>query len=816
MFDPPVVEISDDSSDDAPDGLVEDNEELLQVLDSIQSTGKIATFSRYSAFVNPGLTIEGNHLIPLPFKEDDAQAIKSVCRQAPFGHGDKTVVDTSVRNTWELDSSKFELANSQWSIFFDVILRDTAKGLGFQKVVAKPHKLLLYEPGSFFKSHKDSEKEQGMIGTLVVCLPSQHEGSDVHLSFGSQAISYSTAPTSKFDLTSISWFSDVTHKVTTLISGYRLVLTYKLFVVGEDPLSASTILEQTDHLKTMLNKWQTQSLGVGKVIYPLDHLYTESSLCLENLKGRDRAVAHTLSQICSGAGFYLLLAHATHVQNGDDGYGAYGDDSEEHETTLSAMYAPNGGSVASNVSIDVDEILGYSISKEEPDSEDEGEYTGNENAPPTFRYHKTVIVLVPKPRLRHYLNKNSSIYNESPKAENECLAEMVLQDLKTARDIVTEFDAFCALFRTSTDHQPLLKSFNAWADPVCEEKLKAQSQWAKSDREYILGTLKTRNSNDEWILQIFLPAIIPRALRYLLWDILHLISLERTSAFPNSRQLYKVIIQHGGQQLCLSETDLTPNAQEDKDEGCGFRTPCQKFVRMLDEGYINGAGQETLALLEQSCNILIERKKLWASVSPQYLRRDFLEPLIKTLETHNIPPVPAVQGFFEVALRDIFHKPINTRPVHLPGWAHQERGCSRSTHCGECRQMNDFLKSPEQQQWHYMAGKPSREHVEAQLRDPVYSFETLKHRSPHTLVVTKRGTNYDIAIRAWKEAFRAVDDSVYWIRNDYLKGFMGEEKYKELFLLEKPGQEDLRSSVTLSWPGRGDMAPPSAKRTRLW
>ncbi|KAM0223902.1 hypothetical protein ACHAQD_002981 [Fusarium lateritium] len=592
MFDPPVVEISDDSSDDAPDGLVEDNEELLQVLDSIQSTGKIATFSRYSAFVNPGLTIEGNHLIPLPLKEDDAQAIKSVCRQAPFGHGDKTVVDTSVRNTWELDSSKFELANSQWSIFFDVILRDTAKGLGFQKVVAKPHKLLLYEPGSFFKSHKDSEKEQGMIGTLVVCLPSQHEGSDVHLSFGSQAISYSTAPTSKFDLTSISWFSDVTHKVTTLISGYRLVLTYKLFVVGEDPLSASTILEQTDHLKTMLNKWQTQSLGVGKVIYPLDHLYTESSLCLENLKGRDRAVAHTLSQICSGAGFYLLLAHATHVQNGDDGYGAYGDDSEEHETTLSAMYAPNGGSVASNVSIDVDEILGYSISKEEPDSEDEGEYTGNENAPPTFRYHKTVIVLVPKPRLRHYLNKNSSIYNESPKAENECLVEMVatafmedvfnsgvkpkaeiigliskwaleldnidmfracvratytsvgsrpnhintfpfyvyrkaiskelvshlrthydgkeqdirweywLQDLKTARDIVTEFDAFCALFRTSTDHQPLLKSFNAWADPVCEEKLKAQSQWAKSDREYILGTLKTRNSNDEWILQM--------------------------------------------------------------------------------------------------------------------------------------------------------------------------------------------------------------------------------------------------------------------------------------------------------------------------
>lgn len=184
----------------------------------------------------------------------------------------------------------------------------------------------------------------------------------------------------------------------------------------------------------MLNKWQTKSLRNGKLIYPLDHLYTETSLCLENLKGRDRAVAHTLSQICSGAGFYLLLAHATHVQNGEDGYGAYYDDSEEDHTTLSAMYGPNGGKVASDVDINVDEILGYSISKEEPDSEDEGEYTGNENAPPTFRYHKTVIVLVPKAQLRHYLNKHSSIYNESPKAENECLAEMVCQDLANNRN----------------------------------------------------------------------------------------------------------------------------------------------------------------------------------------------------------------------------------------------------------------------------------------------------------------------------------------------------------------------------------------------
>jgi len=81
--------------------------------------------------------------------------------QAPFGHGDKTIVDTSVRDTWELDASKFNLKNPEWSKFFDAMLQNTAAGLGLGKVVANPYKLLLYESGSFFKPHKDSEKEKG-------------------------------------------------------------------------------------------------------------------------------------------------------------------------------------------------------------------------------------------------------------------------------------------------------------------------------------------------------------------------------------------------------------------------------------------------------------------------------------------------------------------------------------------------------------------------------------------------------------------------------------------------------------------------------
>ncbi|KAF4454131.1 hypothetical protein F53441_3317 [Fusarium austroafricanum] len=499
-----VEEISDDSSDESSVPVAEHNRGLLQALNSIQSAGKISTFNNYSAFVNPGLTIEGDHLISLLLKEDDAKLIKGVCRQTPFGHGDKTFVDTSVRDTWELDASKLELSNPQWPSFFDGIPRSIAAGLGVEKVAGKPHKLLLYEPGSFFKPHKDSEKEKDMIGTLVIFLPSQHGGADVKLSFGSQAISYSTAPTSKFNLTSIS--------------------------------------------------------------------------CC------DRAVAYSLSQ-------------------GEGEYDGYDDGLEEDDTTLKAMYDPNGGKVALGVSIDVDEILGYSVQKDLPDSEDEGEFTGNESAPATFRYHKTVIVLVPKDRVQNYLVKSAAFaFNSGPRAENDRLAEMVCQDLANnpddpytkqvvtafmayilhlaikpaeetvgliskwalrlndveifrtcikatnaplgsrplgvdrfpfgvyrkyisrelvsylrthfdgnekdidwghwlqglikAYNIATEFNAFCVLFESSTDHQPLLQSFKAWAGPI------ADASWTISDEGFIFNTLKSRNKSDSaWFLE---------------------------------------------------------------------------------------------------------------------------------------------------------------------------------------------------------------------------------------------------------------------------------------------------------------------------
>ncbi|KAF1958927.1 hypothetical protein CC80DRAFT_546245 [Byssothecium circinans] len=353
----------------------------------------------------------------------------------PFGKGDRTVVDTSVRNTWELDSTQFCLANPAWKSCFSEILQRAASGLGLLDVTAHLHKLLLYEEGSFFKRHKDSEKVAGMVGTLVVCLPSQHEGGDVLLSFRSEERTFATAPFSAWDITALAWFSDVTHEVAKLTKGYRLVLTYNLVQSGHLRQSAEFFHQQSQALRSTLLDWTAQAPLAYVIYYILDHQYTPSSLSLTNMKGRDRAVCEFLHDTCSDSGVFLLLGHITRTETGDE----Y-DFSDYRETcySLNTVYSSYGEEIGSNFEVNPTEILNHS--ERWPDSEDEAEYTGNEDAPPCFRYHDTVAMLVTKRYLARFVLWN---YGYDKALDN--MVSMVSRDLETHLNTATKAAAI-ALF----------------------------------------------------------------------------------------------------------------------------------------------------------------------------------------------------------------------------------------------------------------------------------------------------------------------------------------------------------------------------------
>ncbi|XDG02263.1 hypothetical protein ABKA04_001878 [Annulohypoxylon sp. FPYF3050] len=380
-----LEEITDDSDEQleydlGPPGFnksfIEIKRELLTCLNGIKITSHVAASQHYPYFINPGLMV-ADTLIPLPLTPRDAETIKNASRQAPFGRGDETVVDTSVRDTWELDHTQFGFANPGWSTFVELLLIDVRRSLAIPKVKAEPYKLLLYEEGSFFKRHKDSEKVPGMVATMVICLPSKHEGGSVHLSHGSKNYIFDTSKTSEYDLTTLSWFSDVTHEVKPLESGYRLVLTYNIIHVGGIRMSADLVEGQSTKLRSILTKWHSITpngfQGMNKLIYKLEHKYTESSLSLSNLKSRDHRVCQALYELGLEYGFTVFLAQLNRTDTEEE-WDEYGDG--DVEIDLGYVKTCDGQEICWRMEVEEREILGK-IWDREADSEDEAEFTGN-------------------------------------------------------------------------------------------------------------------------------------------------------------------------------------------------------------------------------------------------------------------------------------------------------------------------------------------------------------------------------------------------------------------------------------------------------
>ena len=48
------------------------------------------------------MKVEGFGFVKFPLAPRDAKKLIGLCERAPFGRGEETVVDVTVRNTWQL------------------------------------------------------------------------------------------------------------------------------------------------------------------------------------------------------------------------------------------------------------------------------------------------------------------------------------------------------------------------------------------------------------------------------------------------------------------------------------------------------------------------------------------------------------------------------------------------------------------------------------------------------------------------------------------------------------------------------------------
>ena len=310
---------------------------LSQIEAALAALKPKGTFATQRACSSTDLLVEVDGVGPLrfPISATTAQVLCAVAKPAPFGRRDQTLHDRSIRDTWEIDKGRIHIDTPRWKRTLDPVLKDLGKKLGLPsnaELIAVLDKLLVYTPGQFFAPHQDSERTDEMVGSLVLELPSKSAGGSVVVHHQGEKLTFRGARRGPKDLSVLAFYADCHHEVTPITSGYRVVLTWQLLQRGPPgpaaPIPTAAVGDLTQQVKAYFSTQSPPRYGKDaelpdRLIYLLDHQYTEKSLAWTRLKNGDRLRVAALRQAAGQLDCECFLALADVHENWsceEDGY----------------------------------------------------------------------------------------------------------------------------------------------------------------------------------------------------------------------------------------------------------------------------------------------------------------------------------------------------------------------------------------------------------------------------------------------------------------------------------------------------------------
>jgi len=393
---------------------------------SVELTAKMADLS---------LQVEGFGQVRFPVTPAKARKLVGLGQPARFGRGEETLTDPDVRDTWEIPK---HLVRAGWD---DTALRDilatVKEELGLPNaagLTADLHSLLIYEPNQFFLVHQDSEKDDSMVGTLVVTLPSSYAGGELMVGHNEEWKAYRGSKTA---LSLVAFYADCRHEVLRVTSGYRITLTYNLLLhgdtsrpEGDDGTAAELADLLREHFSTPVPRYYggPATDPPNRLVYLLDHEYTPRGLNWRRLKGADANRVALLRAAADRAGCESVLALAdiktTHSAfPADEGYGYrrrrgwYDKDDDEYseeasggdrkyeiqdlidsEVALTHWTGPEGTRLEeTSLSVDGDEVCASTPTGDlAPYSSEYEGYMGNWGNTLDRWYHRAAVVVWPR------------------------------------------------------------------------------------------------------------------------------------------------------------------------------------------------------------------------------------------------------------------------------------------------------------------------------------------------------------------------------------------------------------------------------------
>ncbi|KAJ7368822.1 hypothetical protein DFH08DRAFT_832358 [Mycena albidolilacea] len=283
--------------------------------------------------------------------ETALKELESACEKATFGVDQTDVLDETYRKAGKMDLNKFaSRLDVVSSGLLDAITPDLLVGQSVDSdkdLKAEIYKLNVYGPGSFFKAHRDTPRGEDMIGSLVVIFPTDHTGGELTLDHDGQKWTFDAAAkltefNSTPSLAYIAFYSDVTHAMEPVLTGYRVTLTYNLFlservnkvVVGHRIVPAAE-REFEDALRALLARPNFLPKG-GLLAYGLSHQYpiptsvakgsSRLGHVLQLLKGSDARIRTVSERVGLTTNVKMLYDSAEKDYARKSGYDVIADD----------------------------------------------------------------------------------------------------------------------------------------------------------------------------------------------------------------------------------------------------------------------------------------------------------------------------------------------------------------------------------------------------------------------------------------------------------------------------------------------------------
>lgn len=704
--------------------------------------------------IMPAIDIEGVGRISFPLPPAQVEQLIGIAQSAPYGRGAETLVDRDVRRTWQIDTGHVRIGGRHWQNTLDELVADIALGLGVNgPVAADLYKLLVYDSGSFFVDHRDTEKVPGMFATMVLVLPSAHRGGELVVRHLDREVVFDHHPEEPSEIGFAAFYADCVHELRPVVAGSRVALIYNLRFPDRKRLP-----KPPDHrteqkrIAERLRQWADSGEEPDKLILPLEHAYTPAELSFERLKGRDAAVASVLVGAAAQVECDLHLALVSIEESGSATYAddyrgrGWGDEDDDEafeveevtdrDLTLSHLQRPDGGA---------SDFADFPFSEKElcppdafedltPDDQHFHEATGNEGASFDRTYVRAGLVLWPRARRLAVLNQ-AGLAATLPHLEDLAARWRASGASGTDSPLWREADELA---------RHMLGTWPSWRrddDANARRMLEALVQLGAIAR--IDAFLASRSaegdyaaSDNEAIVRAA-ALLAPSRASELLIRIVRRNTATRPGACADL--LKRCTMASGGRvgdlaSIAAAFIDVLPGASGGRAEKLTWQRPDPVTADLVDD-LLTATSLVDSGLARRAVDHVLawpKTYKLDSVVVPAAVA------LAKRPECRGWP---AVEQLREASLHHL-RKRIAVELEAPRDWTRDD---PIKCKCADCRDLGVFLVDPKRSQWHLKAAQQRRNHVETNVRNYLCDVDVATDRrgNPHMLVATKNQASYE-------------------------------------------------------------------------